>query len=216
MSILSRSFEGVTSATSSYLGVTNANANAANDDKCGMYTAATGFTAAGECLESGTGISQAGICQYTDCQTATGNAMTCQFPFRFALVSLFARPKLGYNFTNSLVVCFTQYRYKNRLYDSCVTFESSTPWCATRTDANHNYVEGYKAACGATCSVNNCPVGYYRLHPDHSCYRVRVQLRACAAEQACIITFTKRAQRLINLEIPVLVRSLKSSNVELS
>ena len=35
------------------------------------------------------------------------------------------------------------------------------------------------------------------------------------ARQTCINSCTLRAQRLINLEIPVLVRSLKSSNVEL-
>ncbi|TRY78752.1 hypothetical protein TCAL_06219, partial [Tigriopus californicus] len=84
------------------------------------------------------------ICQYTSCFTQTDKV--CMFPFKF----------------------------QGRTYDSCITLGSldGTPWCPTKLDSNGSYIDSFKGSCLDSCPVNNCPLGYYRLYPDVTCYRI--------------------------------------------
>ena len=72
------------------------------------------------------------LCQYTECQTT--DSKICKFPFR----------------------------YKGRLYDTCITIDSDQPWCSLKTDINKNHIEGDEniGKCQPNCNVKNCPVGF--------------------------------------------------------
>ena len=76
------------------------------------------------------------LCQKTECLTE--NNKLCKFPFRF----------------------------KGRLYDTCITLESEDPWCSLKTDLKQNHVEskGSRGKCAATCSIQNCPVGFLNIN----------------------------------------------------
>jgi hypothetical protein len=86
-----------------------------------------------------------GVCEYTECATATGE--TCIFPFR----------------------------YKGRIYDTCITLDSANPgepWCSTGTDDFHNHIPGTESPCATSCfRVTNCPIGFYLMRYDDTCYQ---------------------------------------------
>jgi len=70
-------------------------------------------------------------------------------------------------------VCVFPFRYKGRLYNSCVKLDGAEKaWCSTSTDQDDNHIAGSEAECEAGCDSNDCPVGYYRLFSDTTCYRV--------------------------------------------
>ena len=81
------------------------------------------------------------LCQKTECLTKENKV--CKFPFRF----------------------------KGRLYDTCITLESQEPWCSLHVDINHNHIEGdnSRGICSATCNVLNCPVGFE--HIEGNCFQ---------------------------------------------
>ena len=85
-----------------------------------------------------------GLCQYSSC--VINATTTCAFPFRF----------------------------KGRLYDSCITLGSRNriPWCAIDVELNKDMKDNAWAKCPSHCYVNNCPIGYYRAYPDQSCIKV--------------------------------------------
>ncbi len=92
------------------------------------------------------GLNFRGLCMYGGCYTTAGSP--CSFPFR----------------------------YKGRLYDTCVKLDGADePWCSTSTDSDWNHVEGDGSnwgECNPGCPWTNCPVGYYRAYEDRTCYKV--------------------------------------------
>ena len=83
-----------------------------------------------------------GVCQYKECIT-TDNKL-CSFPFN----------------------------YKGRMYDSCITIDSTEPWCSLKTDIHRNHIEdtNNRGTCSSSCNVQNCPVGYFKHHK--TCLRI--------------------------------------------
>ena len=75
------------------------------------------------------------LCQYSECLTVDNQI--CQFPFYF----------------------------KGRLYDTCVSMESDTPWCSLKRDVNMKHIDTGKSRgkCQPTCSRQNCPTGYFEF-----------------------------------------------------
>ena len=71
------------------------------------------------------------LCEYRDCHTTSGSS--CKFPFR----------------------------YKARMYDTCITFGKSAgeSWCAIKVDNEANVLES--GICKTDCPINNCPIGYH-------------------------------------------------------
>ena len=70
--------------------------------------------------------------------------------------------------------CDFPFRYKGRLYDTCITLDKSDQqaWCSTGTGTNREHQNDYDKLCEADCDVNDCPVGFYRNHPDATCYQI--------------------------------------------
>ena len=86
------------------------------------------------------------LCQYSECLTST-NKM-CKFPFR----------------------------YKGRLYDTCITLDSEVPWCSLETDIDDNHIETDQSQglCQSTCHVQNCPVGFFFF--QNSCFLISARI----------------------------------------
>ena len=83
------------------------------------------------------------MCQLSECMTI--NSKNCIFPFKF----------------------------QGKTYDACIeTPDMDEPWCSTRTDDLGAHIVGSEEICSANCKVNNCPIGYYVLSPDTTCYMV--------------------------------------------
>ena len=101
-------------------------------------------TICGTTVDKGTANDVRGLCQYRECRTEKSDKM-CAFPFRF----------------------------KGRLYDTCVKLGKEKPWCSTLTDADNNHMGAWEY-CKEECSYNDCPVGFYRNYRDLTCYRVRL------------------------------------------
>ena len=85
------------------------------------------------------GIRHYGLCQYTECGTTQGE--TCKFP----------------------------YRYKGRLYDTCITLdnlaeETGKKWCSTNTDEFDNHVIGSEQTCTDNCERDMVSAVYYSFH----------------------------------------------------
>ena len=103
-----------------------------------------------------------GICQYREC--ITDESRLCSFPFR----------------------------YKGRMYDSCITIDSTVPWCSLLTDIQRNHLEGVgtQGICPNTCNVQNCPVGFY--NQDQTCIRISARtdhdswVSTAQAEEQCM------------------------------
>ena len=83
-----------------------------------------------------------GVCQYREC--TTNESQICSFPFK----------------------------YKGRMYDSCITIDSYEPWCSLKIDLNRNHIEsdGARGYCSSVCFVRDCPVGFYKL--EKTCYKI--------------------------------------------
>ena len=83
-----------------------------------------------------------GLCQYKECITTENKP--CSFPFK----------------------------YKGRMYDSCITIDSTEPWCSLKTDIHRNHIEdtNNRGTCTSSCNVQNCPVGYFKHHK--TCLRI--------------------------------------------
>ena len=84
------------------------------------------------------GIRHYGLCQYTECGTTQGE--TCKFP----------------------------YRYKGRLYDTCITLdnlaeETGKKWCSTNTDEFDNHVIGSEQTCTDNCERDMVSVVFLSL-----------------------------------------------------
>jgi hypothetical protein len=64
------------------------------------------------------------------------------------------------------------------MYDTCITLDNkgNTPgdaWCSTSTDVLKNHIPGNEASCATSCTrVSNCPVGFYWMRYDNTCYQV--------------------------------------------
>ena len=83
------------------------------------------------------------VCDISQCVTTSGKF--CRFPFNFS----------------------------GRTYSECITLgNNETSWCSTKTDEFGNHISGYEEDCKATCSVNDCPTGYQKAFPEHTCYKV--------------------------------------------
>lgn len=84
------------------------------------------------------GYKHYGLCQYTECGTTQGE--TCKFP----------------------------YRYKGRLYDTCITLdnlaeETGKKWCSTNTDEFDNHVIGSEQTCTDNCERDMVSVVFLSL-----------------------------------------------------
>ena len=103
-----------------------------------------------------------GVCQYKECITT--QSKPCSFPFK----------------------------YKGRMYDSCITIDSIEPWCSLKTDVNRNHIESVntKGTCSSSCNIQNCPVGFFKH--DTTCLRISAQtdhdswISTEQAEEQCI------------------------------
>ena len=73
-------------------------------------------------------------------------------------------------FTKDNKVCHFPFRYKGRLYDTCITIDSNSPWCSLNRDENlnHNETGSSRGLCQDNCFVQNCPVGFF--HYKGHCY----------------------------------------------
>ena len=60
-------------------------------------------------------------------------------------------------------VCRFPFRYKGRLYDTCITIDSDVPWCSLSKDVKGNHIENNnsRGQCQSSCFVQNCPVGFF-------------------------------------------------------
>lgn len=87
------------------------------------------------------------LCEYSECSSVSGT--TCRFPFK----------------------------YKGRLYDTCVGFDNKgsiegSPWCSTSTDEYQNHISGNEQTCSASCERKTfCPVGFIHMYPENTCYQ---------------------------------------------
>ena len=81
-------------------------------------------------------------CHYTECRTTDNK--NCLFPFR----------------------------YKGRLFSSCITLDSSEAWCSLNTDENDNHVDdgNSKGICQESCLFQNCPIGFF--WQNGNCYHI--------------------------------------------
>ena len=63
-------------------------------------------------------------------------------------------------------LCIFPFVYKNRKYTSCITIDSTYPWCSLKVDKNgiHINEDKYKGQCNDDCFVQNCPVGFFDLN----------------------------------------------------
>ena len=78
----------------------------------------------------------------------------------------------------SRATCSNNFRYKGRMYDTCITLDyGGKAWCSIGTDENDNHVKDYWKECDVTCPVSDCPIGFYRMWKDKSCYQVRFRLK---------------------------------------
>lgn len=83
------------------------------------------------------------ICQSSECKTLNGS--TCIFPFI----------------------------YSGRKYANCITLgDVKQPWCSTNVDKFGKHIPGSEQLCNDSCSVTNCPLGYYKIASDDTCYKV--------------------------------------------
>ena len=82
------------------------------------------------------------LCHYSECVTVDNKL--CKFPFK----------------------------YKGRMYDTCVTLESEIPWCSLKTDKEHKHIEGAEntGICSESCNIQNCPIGFFFLLGN--CYHI--------------------------------------------
>ena len=69
-------------------------------------------------------------------------------------------------------LCQFPFKFKGRLYDTCVTLEAENPWCSLKTDLNNNHIDGEEniGICKDTCPIQNCPIGFFYLTGD--CYHL--------------------------------------------
>ena len=83
------------------------------------------------------------LCQYSECPSLS--EVPCKFPFK----------------------------YKNRMYDTCITIDGNgESWCSIGVDQNFNHLAGNDAVCSESCRTVDCPIGYYWMQPADSCYKV--------------------------------------------
>ena len=82
------------------------------------------------------------LCQFTECLTIDNRV--CKFPFR----------------------------YKGKLYDTCIEIDSDVPWCSLSTDYKGNHIENLnnRGLCSPSCFVQDCPVGFF-FH-DSTCIHI--------------------------------------------
>ena len=68
--------------------------------------------------------------------------------------------------------CILPFRYKGRLYSTCITIDSPHAWCSLKTDGNSNHVDdiGNRGQCQESCLVQNCPLGFFQQHDN--CYHI--------------------------------------------
>ena len=50
--------------------------------------------------------------------------------------------------------CVFPFRYEYVLYDQCTQADSDKPWCATLTDEDDDYVEGYWKNCSSASTIS--------------------------------------------------------------
>ena len=69
-------------------------------------------------------------------------------------------------------ICHFPFRYKNRLYSSCITLDSETSWCSLNTDSNYNHIDDgtSRGECQDTCHILNCPIGFF--YQNNNCYHI--------------------------------------------
>lgn len=112
----------------------------------------------GECGAAYTGLYYTGLCkqtfyyasfcEYTECSTVDGKF--CEFPFK----------------------------YKNRLYDTCITHDDKGEnpgdyWCPTAVDfETRGSISGSEASCSDLCEKrSNCPIGFWPMYGEPTCYQ---------------------------------------------
>ena len=74
--------------------------------------------------------------------------------------------------TTDLGLCRFPFRYKGRLYSSCITLDSDYTWCSLNTDDNDNHIDDgtSRGECQESCLVTNCPIGFF--HQNGNCYHI--------------------------------------------
>ena len=123
-----------------------------------------------------------GLCQYTESTTVLGK--TCKFPFR----------------------------YKSRVYDTCITIDSplSTPICTTQTDDFGDLIKGAVSGCSTTNRTVDCPVGFYWMHKVQTCFKMssaRIQDSVQTYQEAETICHSQGA-RLLQLRSHEMLQAL--------
>ena len=68
--------------------------------------------------------------------------------------------------------CLFPFRYKGRLFSSCITLDSSDSWCSLNTDENDNHIDdgNSRGECRESCLVQNCPIGFF--WQNGNCYHI--------------------------------------------
>ena len=133
-----------------------------------------------------------GACEYTECSTITGGV--CRFPFK----------------------------YKGRVYDTCVTIDDKgsnpgDPWCSTLTDELNNHIPGSEESCASNCPrMTNCPVGFWPMWDEPTCYQdspsntLHVVQSFAEAEQEC----AKQGGRIFSIRSEAALKHLKEVRTE--
>ena len=149
---------------------------------CSKFTD-SGLAVASTCLSQGVvgGVAHYGVCEFRGCYSKNKVDM-CSFPFRYIVLFnaynyyLYMLSSILQYFIINITNMFSLPRYKGRLYDSCITLDKGFPWCASKTDADWNFISFLE--CSDDCEVNHCPVGFYRSYSDQSCHKVDTKLKA--------------------------------------
>ncbi len=74
--------------------------------------------------------------------------------------------------TTNNKVCLFPFRYKGKLYSSCITLDSPEAWCSINTDKYGNHIDdgNSRATCQPSCLVQNCPIGFFSQNGN--CYHI--------------------------------------------
>ena len=69
-------------------------------------------------------------------------------------------------------ICKFPFKYKGKLYDTCITIDSDVPWCSLSIDHRGKHIENKNniGQCQESCFVQNCPVGFF-FH-DGTCIHI--------------------------------------------
>ena len=113
-------------------------------------------------------VSQASIGSYTN--TIITYPTEHSFEYSTNLAGVACHHTECHTFQNK--TCILPFRYKGRLYSTCITIDSPYAWCSLKTDDNYNHIDdtGNRGQCQESCLVQNCPLGFFHQH--NNCYHI--------------------------------------------